>query len=112
MTEPEVPHFYPERGPASTEAGIVLTGADLTIADVEAVARRDASAALDVHARERMQEARDVIAGLVAEGATVYGVTTGFGALASTSIAAEDAPRLQEHLLMSHAAGVGPGVPP
>ena len=58
-----------------------------------------------------MQEARDVIAGLVAEGATVYGVTTGFGALASTSIAPADAPRLQEHLLMSHAAGVGPAFP-
>jgi histidine ammonia-lyase len=113
VTEPEVPHFYPDRGPgpAPTEAGIVLTGADLTIAHVEAVARRGAPAALDVHARERMQEARDVIAGLVAEGATVYGVTTGFGALASTSIAADDAPRLQEHLLMSHAAGVGPAFP-
>ena len=44
------------------------------------------TAALDVHARERMQEARDVIESLVAEGAVVYGVTTGFGALASTFI--------------------------
>ena len=56
---------------------MVLTGADLTIADVEAVARHGAPAALDVHARERMQEARDVIEGLVAENAVVYGVTTG-----------------------------------
>ena len=63
---------------------------------------------LDVHARERMQEARDVIESLVAEGAVVYGVTTGFGDLASTFIAPEDAERLQENLLMSHAAGVGP----
>ncbi len=111
MSEPEVPHFYPDRRTGSTGTPIVLTGADLTIADVEAVARHGASAALDVHARERMQEARDVIAGLVAEGATVYGVTTGFGALASTSIPPADAPRLQEHLLMSHAAGVGPAFP-
>ncbi len=63
---------------------------------------------LDVHARERMQEARDVIDSLVAEGAVVYGVTTGFGDLASTFIAPEDVERLQENLLMSHAAGVGP----
>ena len=58
-----------------------------------------------------MQEARDVIAALVAEGAVVYGVTTGFGDLATTSIAAGDAAALQEHLLMSHAAGVGAPFP-
>ena len=56
-------HFVPERGrrrPAARDL-VVLTGADLTIADVEAVARHGARAALDIHARERMQEARDVI---------------------------------------------------
>ncbi len=86
----------------------MLTGADLTIADVEAVARHGAGIDLDPYARERMQEARDVIEGLVAEGAVVYGVTTGFGDLASTFIAPADVARLQENLLMSHAAGVGP----
>ncbi len=117
MSEPEVPHFYPDRrGDAPrTHAGptspIVLTGADLSIAAVEAVARGGAEAALDIHARERMQEARDVIASLVAEGAVVYGVTTGFGDLATTYIEPAQAGRLQENLLMSHAAGVGPAFP-
>jgi histidine ammonia-lyase len=115
VSEPEVPHFYPDRGPgtsgATSASPVVLTGADLSIADVEAVARHGADAALDVHARERMQEARDVIDSLVADGAVVYGVTTGFGALASTTIPSEDADRLQEHLLMSHAAGVGSPLP-
>ena len=117
MSEPEVPHFYPDRrGHAPrTQAGptspIVLTGADLTIAAVEAVARSGAEAALDIHARERMQEARDVIGSLVAEGAVVYGVTTGFGDLATTYIEPAQAGRLQENLLMSHAAGVGPAFP-
>jgi histidine ammonia-lyase len=111
VSEPEIPHFYPDRGAGRSAPTIVLTGADLTVADVEAVARHGTSVALDVHARERMQEAREVIVGLVAEGAVVYGVTTGFGALASTSIPPADAPRLQEHLLMSHAAGVGPALP-
>ena len=81
MTDPDVPHFYPDRAGAGA---VVLTGADLTVGDVEAVARAGADAALDVHARERMQEARDLIESLVADGAVVYGVTTGFGALAST----------------------------
>jgi histidine ammonia-lyase len=86
---------------------IILTGADVTIADVEAVARRGAGAVLDDGARTRMQESRDVIERLVAAGEVVYGVTTGFGDLANRSVAPADARRLQENLLMSHAAGVG-----
>ena len=101
-------HFLPERSPASRSGDlVVLTGADLSIADVEAVARRRARAALDVHARDRMQEARDVIERLVARGEVVYGVTTGFGDLATTFIPPADAEQLQENLLASHAAGVG-----
>jgi histidine ammonia-lyase len=86
---------------------IVLTGADLTIADVEALARHGRSAVLDEAARARMQESRDLIERLVEAGEVVYGVTTGFGALATRFIAPADAERLQENLLMSHAAGVG-----
>lgn len=90
---------------------IVLTGANLTIADVEAVARHGAQVELDRDARARVQEARDVIERLVAAGEVVYGVTTGFGDLATTFIAPADAARLQQNLLMSHAAGVGPAFP-
>jgi histidine ammonia-lyase len=90
---------------------IVLTGADLSISDVEAVARHGATARLDDAARARMVEARDVIDALVAEGEVVYGVTTGFGDLATTFIEPAQAGRLQENLLMSHAAGVGPPFP-
>ena len=90
---------------------IVLTGATLTIADVEAVARHGASVTLDPDARARVQEARAVIERLVAGGEVVYGVTTGFGDLATTFIDPVDARRLQENLLMSHAAGVGAPFP-
>ena len=101
-------HFAPIRTPARGPGElVVLTGADLAIGDVEAVARHGARAALDVHARERMAEARAVIEALVAEGEVVYGVTTGFGDLATTFIPPGDAARLQENLLASHAAGVG-----
>ena len=109
-------HFEPRDGrPDADAAGrrrVVLTGADLTIADVEAVARHGAHAALDVHARARMQEARDVIERLVAAGEVVYGVTTGFGDLATTFDPAGGRRRdSQENLLVSHAAGVGAPVP-
>ena len=113
MPDSKVPHRDPDpipRDPADLRP-VILTGADLSVDDVEAVARRGVPVDLDVHARARIQEARDVIEALVDEGAVVYGVTTGFGDLASTFIAAEDAGRLQENLLMSHAVGVGPAFP-
>ena len=90
---------------------VVLTGADLTIVAVEAVARHGAHATLDPDARARMAEARAVIERLVAEGAVVYGVTTGFGDLATTFIPPGEVGQLQRNLLMSHAAGVGPPFP-
>ena len=122
MTEPNLPasdsapnsgHATSDSAPrrAASDGPVVLTGADLTVFDVEAVARHGAHAVLDEHARGRVQEARDVIERLVAEGAVVYGVTTGFGALADRTIAAADVERLQENLLMSHAAGVGDPLP-
>jgi histidine ammonia-lyase len=94
--------------PNVTVDPVVLTGADLTIRDVEAVARHGVDASLDDAARERMAAARAVIARLVEDGALVYGVTTGFGDLATTFVPPDQAAVLQERLLMSHAAGVGP----
>jgi histidine ammonia-lyase len=107
-------HFQGRRRPPEAGQGaaeIELTGADITVADVEAVARAGAGIRLASSARARMDEAREVIERLVAAGATVYGVTTGFGALASMPIASGDVRRLQENLLMSHAAGVGEPLP-
>jgi len=106
------PHLDPRaRREAADRAPVVLTGADLTVADVEAVARAGAPAELDVHARARMEEARAVIEELLAEGAVVYGVTTGFGDLATTFVEPARSAELQEHLLMSHAVGVGDPFP-
>jgi histidine ammonia-lyase len=113
VTDPTGPHRDPDLGSGrrAPHDPVILTGADLTIEDVEAVARHGSAVALDIHARERMQEARDVIEALVADGSVVYGVTTGFGDLASTYIEPAMAGQLQENLLMSHAAGVGDAFP-
>jgi histidine ammonia-lyase len=87
---------------------IVLTGHDLTLEAVEAVARNGARAVLAPEARARMVRSRAVIEAIVERGEAVYGVTTGFGDLATVRIAPADAARLQENLLVSHAVGVGP----
>lgn len=55
--------------------------------------------------------ARALVERAVAEDQTVYGITTGFGALASTHIDPAEAATMQVRLLRSHAAGVGPPVP-
>jgi len=85
-----------------------LTGHDLTLEDVEAVARHGAHVELDSQARARMAASRRTIEELVAAGDPVYGVTTGFGDLASVRIDPADARRLQENLIISHSVGVGP----
>ncbi len=92
-------------------APVVLNGAELTVPDVESVARGERDAVLADDARARVAEARAVVERLVASGEVVYGVTTGFGALASTFVPAARARELQERLLSSHAAGVGEPLP-
>ena len=87
---------------------ILLTGRDLTIEQVVAVAREGATPVLAPEARTRMEASRAVIEELVARGETVYGVTTGFGDLSTRHIPPADVDRLQENLLVSHAVGVGP----
>jgi histidine ammonia-lyase len=85
----------------------VQLGERLTLADVERVAR-GAPVALGDGARGRVRAARDVITRAVAQGATIYGVTTGFGALADTRIEPSQASALQHGIVTSHATAVGP----
>jgi histidine ammonia-lyase len=87
---------------------VALTGLDLTLTDVAHVARDGWVVTLDDAARERMAASRKTVEELVAAGQPVYGVTTGFGRLATERIDPTDADRLQQNLLVSHAVGVGP----
>ena len=67
-------------------APLPLTGRDLSIDNVSEVARGRRAVALAPDAADRMRASRAVIERLVAEGATVYGVDTGFGDLADVRI--------------------------
>jgi histidine ammonia-lyase len=90
----------------------VLTGDDLTLEDVWAVAVERAPAALSDVARERMGAAREVVE-RAAHGTRehTYGVNTGFGRFVSQSIPEELTEELQVRLLRSHASGVGDPYP-
>ena len=82
-----------------------------TLADVERIARGGPAPALDEAARTRIGSCRALVERLVAENATIYGVTTGFGELSNVPIAPADTARLQLNLLRSHAVGVGEPLP-
>src|ERR671919_126405 len=88
-----------------------LTGRDLSVDNVIEVSRGRRAVALDTGAAERMRASRAVIERLVGEGATVYGVTTGFGDLADVRIEPAQTADLQRNLVRSHAAGVGAPLP-
>ena len=82
----------------------------LSPADVVAVARFGASVRLTAEALTAVAGSRTAIEELAAQDRPVYGVSTGFGALATRHIAVPDRERLQRSLVRSHAAGAGPEV--
>ncbi|MGO9907812.1 MAG: aromatic amino acid lyase [Solirubrobacteraceae bacterium] len=86
---------------------IVLDGATLTPAAVDAVARRAARVTLAPAARSRNEAAREAIAALLERGEALYGATTGVGALRDRAIDPADRERFQWNLLRSHAVSAG-----
>ena len=90
-----------------TAPGIVIDGATLTPAAVDAVARRGQAVELAPEARERNAAARRAIAALLERGEALYGATTGVGALRDRVIGASDRERFQWNLLRSHAVSAG-----
>ena len=107
-----------ERGPAGAgyTRGVIeskaLTGDDLALADVWAVAVLGDPVSLADSARERMSAAREIVE-QAAHGAQehTYGVNTGFGRFVSRAIPEELTEELQVRLLRSHACGVGEPYP-
>jgi len=88
-----------------------LTGDDLEIDHVWAVAVEGAPVELSDLARERMRAAREVVERAAASSERTYGVNTGFGQLVTQTIPSELAEELQIRLLRSHACGVGEPYP-
>src|SRR5499427_2647038 len=86
---------------------ILLTGNDLTFAQLYAIALHGQTVGLAPPAAARMNASRAVVERLVASGATAYGINTGFGKLASVRISPEQVRQLQVNLVRSHASGVG-----
>ncbi|MFB3979758.1 histidine ammonia-lyase [Microbacterium proteolyticum] len=86
----------------------VMVGDDrLTLNDVVRVARHGAVVRIAPDALARVAATRELIDGLADDPQPHYGISTGFGALATTFIASDRRAQLQASLIRSHAAGTG-----
>ena len=86
---------------------VVISTSGMTLDDVIAVARDGARVALSDESLAAMASTRLQIDALANAAEPVYGVSTGFGALANRHIPAELRAQLQRSLIRSHAAGMG-----
>ncbi len=90
---------------------VIVDGGPLTPDEMVDVARRRARALPGPGLAARMDPSRAIVDAAVEAGEVVYGITTGFGALASTHIGRDEAETLQYNLIRSHASGVGEPLP-
>jgi histidine ammonia-lyase len=101
-----------QRSAVSSADPIELTGGGLTPSDVVAVAREGAHLTLSSEARRAMSESAAIVERHAESDEPAYGISTGFGSLATTRIPAARREELQRALIRSHAAGMGPPVEP
>jgi len=87
---------------------VTIDGHGLDLEDLVAVARGYAPVAVAAEALARVEASRAAVDRAVAEGAVLYGVTTGFGRFSDVVLPAGEALGLQRNLILSHATGVGP----
>jgi histidine ammonia-lyase len=95
-----------------TSEPVQLQSDGISALDVVRVARSHAPVALGTTAIAAIQKSSAIVEAMAAGEQVVYGVSTGFGSLATTVIPAERRVELQRSLIRSHAAGMGPLVEP
>jgi histidine ammonia-lyase len=92
-----------------TDAVVVGVG-PVSVEEVVAVARHRVPVELSAESVAAIEASRAIVEDLASSGRPVYGVSTGFGALATRYIEPDERRRLQVSLVRSHAAGAGPEV--
>lgn len=90
---------------------ILLGNNGFTLENLLTIARHQANVGLTENAKKRIIESRKLVDAWVKDGKTIYGITTGFGALSNVAISRKDTRLLQENILKSHAAGTGNAFP-
>jgi histidine ammonia-lyase len=92
---------------------LVLTPGAVTLSDWRRIYRYGtATIALDPASAGPIAASAAAVSAILAKGAPIYGINTGFGRLASIRIDDADLERLQRNIVLSHASGVGEPMPP
>jgi histidine ammonia-lyase len=90
---------------------VILTGKDLAVDDVVAVARFDTAVELDPNALTRIRECRAFIEERVQAHEIMYGVNTGIGEFSEIVLDDDQVQQFQRYLIYNHAAGIGDPCP-
>ncbi|KKP67538.1 MAG: Histidine ammonia-lyase [Candidatus Roizmanbacteria bacterium GW2011_GWA2_35_19] len=86
---------------------VVLTGRNLTIEQIKAVARDYAIVEIGKDAAKKSKKGYDILQEKINNKEKIYGVTTGFGEFSQVFIDPEKAAQLQLNLILSHSTGIG-----
>src|SRR5258708_31331770 len=89
----------------SRQDAMILKPGGLRLADLRRIARAPVALTLADADRRAIAASAAIVARIVRDGATVYGVNTGFGKLSQVSIPADHLEALQHNLVLSHSAG-------
>jgi phenylalanine ammonia-lyase len=92
---------------------IILSGEGLAISDLVRVARQGAVVGIsgDQAVQDRVRQSAEFILKAVADNQPIYGVTSGFGAMAFKTISKEQAVELQNNIPWFHKVGTGNRIP-
>lgn len=90
---------------------IEITGHDLTLEQIEQVARNKEQVLLADQALEQINQSRAWVEDIVNSENPVYGINTGYGIFSDRRINKQDARKLARNLVLSHAVGTGDALP-
>jgi len=88
-----------------------IDGTNMNLKLIESIAYKHESVQIDPSCFEKISKSVEQVKSFVDHSDVVYGVTTGFGALASVHINSKKSKELQKNIIVSHAAGVGEPLP-
>ena len=86
---------------------VVVDGHSLTLEDLVAVARYNATVEIAPSAIEAMKKSRALAEKIANEGRVAYGITTGFGDFQKVAVPEEMSNQLSTNLILSHCTGTG-----
>ncbi|WP_202406392.1 histidine ammonia-lyase [Pontibacillus yanchengensis] len=90
---------------------ITLTGHTLSLQEIKRVCYDNERIEIAPASIQKVEKSRNAVKSIVKNGRTIYGINTGFGKFSDVKIDEQDVNELQQHLIRSHACGVGEPFP-